>query len=165
MIETRLQMPRCVSAVLTPTGYCQREVDMTSFSVAQSGPIVIYDGDCGFCNRAVHFILQHERTPQLTFCARKNETAQRILSAHGIAIDNLDSIALVEGDRVFLYSDASLRLATYLRAPWSWLRLGVLVPRFLRQSMYKLIAKNRQRLSGGSNKCLMPSPEQQKRFL
>ena len=138
---------------------------MTSFAVAPTFPIVIYDGECGFCNRAISFVLRHERSAELRFCARQNAVAQQILQTHGIAIDKLDSLALVEGDTVLLYSDASLRLANYLRAPWSWLRIGVLVPRFLRQLIYKVISKNRQRLSGGGSECLLLSPEQQKRFL
>ena len=126
---------------------------------------VIYDGECGFCSRAVQFILKHERAAELTFCAKQSAAAIELLSKHAIAIDKLDSIALVEPERVSLYSDASFRLAGYLRPPWSWLRFGIMLPRSLRDSVYKYIAKNRKRLSRNSSCALALSSEQRARFV
>jgi len=127
--------------------------------------IVIYDGECGFCNKAVQFILKHERFPDLKFCAKQSPHAREILAQRSFDRDRLDSIALVEEHGIFLYSDASLRLASYLRSPWSWLRFGLFVPRAIRDPIYKLIAKYRRRL-GSAGSCQVETRYQQPgRFL
>ena len=126
---------------------------------------VIYDGECGFCSRAIQFILKYERAPELVFCSRQIRQAEEILLRHAIEITQLDSIALVEQQRVSLYSDASLRLAGYLRAPWSWLRFGQVVPRLLRDPIYKMIARNRGRFSANTSCDLILTSEQRARFV
>jgi predicted DCC family thiol-disulfide oxidoreductase YuxK len=56
--------------------------------------------------------------------------------------------------------------ATYLGGGWRWMaRVGRLVPRKLRDAVYDLVARNRHRLARRSERCLLPTPEQRRRFL
>jgi predicted DCC family thiol-disulfide oxidoreductase YuxK len=72
---------------------------------------------------------------------------------------------VVEGTRGFTHSTAALRIARHLRAPWSWARLFVVVPRPIRDLVYRFIATNRYRWFGKSDTCRVPTPQLRSRFL
>jgi predicted DCC family thiol-disulfide oxidoreductase YuxK len=127
-------------------------------------PMLVYDGSCGFCSRAVQFILRHERRHDLLFVPRESELGKEIRRRFGL--ERVESMLWIEADGAAVESDAVLRSANYLGAPWSWLAaLGALCPASLRNWAYRLIARNRRRLSSGSPTCLVPTPEQRARFL
>lgn len=129
-------------------------------------PLVIFDGECGFCSRAIQFILRHEKGDQLKFCTRQSARARQILANYSVDLDNLESIVLIESGRVWLYSDATLKISGYLRPPWKWIQFGLWVPRLLREPAYKLIAKNRNRISSKKKKhCLLLNSQQSVRFV
>jgi len=127
-------------------------------------PILVYDGSCGFCNRSVQFILRHERRHDLSFVTRNSELGKGLRRTHGL--ESVESMLWIEGGRVFAESGAVMEAAGYLGG-W-WRRLAVLssfCPSFILNGVYKFIAKNRRRLSSKASVCLVPSPEQRKRFL
>ncbi len=130
-------------------------------------PMLVYDGSCGFCNRSVQFILRHERRHELRFVPRDSELGKRL--RHHYGMDAVESMLWIEKGQAFAESAAVLRAANYLGAGWSRLAaIAELVPAFLRNAAYKLIARNRRRLSSSSGTravCLVPTPEQRTRFL
>ncbi len=141
------------------------------------GPIVLFDGVCNLCNGAVQFIIDHERAPRLRFAALQSELAAQLLERvfdaekakalrEGATGDgDPDSIVLVEGDRGYTHSTAGLRIAGYLRAPYRWAFAFLIVPRFVRDAVYRFIARNRYRWFGKSETCRIPTPELRQRFL
>ena len=72
---------------------------------------------------------------------------------------------VIEAGRVFLKSDAALRVASYLKWPWSWGRAAVILPRGLRDWAYDVIARNRYRWFGRHDACLLPTPELRRRLI
>ena len=129
-------------------------------------PIMIFDGECVLCNGAVRFVLAHERAPELTFTTTQSDAGRALAARHGISADDLDiTFVLVEGERALLRSDAALRVASHLRAPWSWLGVLRFVPRQLRDVAYSAIARRRYRLFGKYDTCMMPDPAQRHRFV
>ncbi len=124
-------------------------------------PIVLYDGDCGLCARGVQFILRHERGPSLDFAALDSSLGQAVRSKHGLA--GQDTMIYVEGDRVWIRSNAALRIAGHLRAPWRWLRLFVCIPRPVRDLCYRGIANTRRRWSAYA--CSVPDAATRARFI
>ena len=143
----------------------------------ESGPVVLFDGVCNFCNGIIQFIVDHERRPELRFLPLQSERAAELLvRAFGEEEGNRlrtglsgngdpDSVVLIEGGRGYSHSTAGLRIARYLRAPYSWAFLLVVVPRFLRDVVYRFIARNRYRWFGKSEVCRIPTPELRQRFL
>src|SRR6267143_616815 len=95
-------------------------------------PVVLFDGTCNFCDRSVHFVLDHERASDLVFAPLQSEAASELLKAAPPDVKGSDSVVLVEGGEVYTQSTAALRVARYLRAPWRWFRIFVLVPRPVR---------------------------------
>lgn len=87
------------------------------------------------------------------------------MCGHGLDETAMDSFVLVEGSRAWRESDAALRVCRGLGGPWKLLALLLVLPRFLRDPLYRLVARNRIRWFGRSDRCLVPSPELRSRFL
>ena len=126
-------------------------------------PVVFYDGDCGFCNRSVQFVLDHERDSTVHFCALQSEVAQRFFQEQQFPQPDLSTFYFWNGTRLFERSSGALKVTSHLKAPYSWLRVFSIIPRFLRDGLYNWIAKRRHKLA--NQQCALPTPEQRKRFL
>ncbi|MBL4861993.1 MAG: DUF393 domain-containing protein [Crocinitomicaceae bacterium] len=125
--------------------------------------IVFYDGDCGFCNRTVAFVLKYDKTKRIQFAAIQTEFTQALFKAKNLPSPDLSTFYFLENENVYQKSTAALRLAKHLKFPRSFLRFFWIVPRFIRDGVYDFIAKRRQRLSNGY--CVIPSKEDRERFL
>lgn len=129
------------------------------------GPIVLFDGVCKFCDTSVNFIIDHDRRRRIRFAALQSRTGQALLHRFGLPADRFDSLVLVEGGSCSTRSTAALRIAGYLDLPWPLLGVLLLLPAFLRDGGYDLLAANRYRWFGVLDACRMPTPELQDRFL
>jgi predicted DCC family thiol-disulfide oxidoreductase YuxK len=128
-------------------------------------PIVVFDGFCNLCTASVQLILRHEREPRFKFASMQSNAGGALLAAHGITAAEADTFVLIEGGHRYLRSDAALRVARHLSAPWSLARALVIIPRPIRDWVYRLIARNRYRWFGRRESCAVPSAEQRGRFL
>jgi predicted DCC family thiol-disulfide oxidoreductase YuxK len=131
-------------------------------------PLLLYDGACGLCASSVQFILRHERHHELRFAPLQGTLAADVRSRHR-RLDGVDSMVWVEpqgaGEQVFVRSSAALRAAVYMGGGWRLLgRLGLLVPRPLRDSVYDFIARHRHRMFG-EDVCFLPPPDVRQRFV
>jgi predicted DCC family thiol-disulfide oxidoreductase YuxK len=133
------------------------------------GPIVLYDGDCGFCARSVRWILAHERDHAIRFAPLQGATAARLRRRYPQIPAAIDSVVYVSGGGAYLRSQAVLHLARHLRAPWRWGHALRWLPRFVctlgLDLGYRAIARVRYRIWGHADACQMVSPEQRARFL
>lgn len=128
-------------------------------------PILIFDGVCEVCNATVDFILKWEKRPEILFTANQNPPGQAILRQFGIDPDDVSTVFLVEGGKIYRESTAALRITRHLRFPW-FLGYGfIIVPRFIRNFFYRWFARNRYRFFGKKDTCRIPSPEEFARFL
>ena len=131
-------------------------------------PILLFDGVCNLCSSAVHFILERELSPTLRFCALQSDKGRALLQAHDmmhvIANKDPDSLVLIEDGKAYERSNAALRIAKYLRAPWRYGAVLLYVPRLLRDLVYRFIAHNRYRFFGKTDSCLVPTRELRARF-
>jgi predicted DCC family thiol-disulfide oxidoreductase YuxK len=128
-----------------------------------NSPVVFYDGDCGFCNRSVQFILDHERGSKLHFCALHSEMAEDFFREHNFPQPDLSTFYFWNGKQLYERSTGGLHVAAYLKAPYSWMKVLLIVPKFIRDGVYNWIAKRRHQLA--SQQCALPTPEQRKRFI
>ncbi|NVK65713.1 MAG: DUF393 domain-containing protein [Flavobacteriales bacterium] len=124
---------------------------------------VLYDGDCGFCNRSVAFILKHERDSSIYFAAIQSSFTQELFKKNGWEAPNLSTFYLIRDDIKFERSSAAFEVLKNLKAPYRWLRIFRFLPRSFTNWMYDQVAKRRQRISKGF--CVMPTPEQRERFI
>ena len=127
-------------------------------------PMLVYDGSCGFCSRAVQFILGHEQRHDLLFVTRDSALGQEL--RRRFHLEAVESMLWVADGKAEIESNAVLRAGRYVGGFWGLLAvLGSLCPAPLRNWTYRLIARNRRRLSTRTSACLVPTPEQRARFL
>jgi predicted DCC family thiol-disulfide oxidoreductase YuxK len=127
--------------------------------------IVLFDGTCAFCEGAVKFIAARDPHGYFRFGASQTDAGRAVLGAHGLSCEATRSLVLVEDDRVYLRSTASLRIARRLSWPWSLLGAFLIVPRPVRDLVYRGVAAVRHRLAGPSNACEIPPPEIRARMI
>ena len=140
------------------------------FSVPVDTPLLLYDGTCGFCAESVQFVLARDRKGTMRFAALDSDTGRAVIERHP-EVRGFDSVLFVqpasgtEPERVFAHSTAALRVAKYLGGAWQLLSLTRIVPTQIRDAVYRLIARHRHRLTAGAPQCLIPSAQDQARFL
>lgn len=127
--------------------------------------VVLFDGVCKLCNATVKFLLRFDTRRRFKLCACQSPAGQAILRHLGLPTDTFESFVLVEGSRAYFKSTAVVRILVRLPFPWPLAAISWLVPWFIRDWVYDRIAKNRYRIFGKYDACLLPSPEHAGRFL
>ena len=136
-----------------------------------ANPIILYDGVCGLCNSMVQFLLKHDKGGRLRFASLQSDFAEKVLRRHDIDAKDLDTVHVVEnydqqGERVLQRSDAILRAGRELGGVWgASSSVAKIVPRPLRDLVYRFVASNRYRVFGKYETCMLPDPNQRSRFL
>lgn len=128
------------------------------------GGIILFDGICNFCDSSVQFIIRYDQAAYFQFASIQSDVGQALLAKYNVS-ENVDSVILIEHGEAYVESTAALRISRKLDGLWPICYLFILVPPFLRNTVYRLVAKNRYRLFGQKKICLLPTSSQQKRFL
>jgi len=126
--------------------------------------IVLFDGECNFCDSSVQFIIKRDPDGLFHFAALQSEIGEELKKKHHIP-DQLDSIIVIENNAVYDSSDAALFICKHLNGMWKCFYIVKLIPKSLRNSVYKIIAKNRYNWFGKKDFCVIPSREIRNRFL
>ena len=135
-----------------------------------SNPIILYDGVCGLCNRLNQFLLKRDERDRFRFASLQSEFAAAILTRHGADPNDLDTVYVVtdsgeSGEKLLARSDAILYLLRQLGGVWQISKAGWVLPRWVRERIYNLVARNRYRVFGKSEVCMMPEPRHRHKFL
>ncbi|MGD9627684.1 MAG: thiol-disulfide oxidoreductase DCC family protein [Pyrinomonadaceae bacterium] len=129
------------------------------------GAIVLFDGVCNFCNASVNFVIARDKAGYFKFAPLQSEIGEELSTRHGIDKIETDSVIVIENERVYTHSSAALRIARHLDGIWSWAYVFVIVPKPIRDLLYRLFARNRYRLFGRQDACMMPTPDVRARFM
>ena len=139
--------------------------------------VLLFDGTCNFCDGAVQFILNHERGSRLRFAALQSESAKALLGrlctphqawqlcAGATGNGDPDTLVFVEDGHIYTHSSGALRLARHLRWPWRGTAVFVVVPRGIRDAVYRWFSRNRYRWFGKTAACRVPDTQLRSRFL
>ena len=127
--------------------------------------VVVFDGECAFCNRWVDFLLRFDRRDVFRFTARQSEPGAAFLRQAGLPEEGLGSIIVVEAGRVLMRSSAVLRMFSLLGFPFSLAAVFRLIPAGFRDAVYDITARNRIRWFGRMQACRLPAPAERHRFL
>lgn len=126
---------------------------------------VFFDGVCNLCNHTVQFMIKRDRKDYFRFAALQSEIAQHKLSGFNFRSEDLKTIILLEDGKIYLRSTAALRIARHLGGLWPVFYGLIIIPAFIRDFIYQLISKNRYRIWGKTESCMVPSPELKNKFL
>ena len=135
-----------------------------------NAPVLLYDGVCGFCNKTVQLILDRDPAGTMRFAALQSDYGRAVVERH-TSLRGVDSVVFVENanggdlERVFVRSDAALKVVAYLGGFWKIFLAAYVIPKPLRDYFYDLFARNRYRVFGKYDACILPPPEVRSRFL
>jgi predicted DCC family thiol-disulfide oxidoreductase YuxK len=127
--------------------------------------IILFDGVCNLCNGAVLFVIKRDNKNRFLFASLQSEEGKKILEKHNFPINKKDSFWPVEDGKVYERSTAALRVLKNLSKLWIVLYGFIIVPGFIRDSVYNWIAKNRYQWFGRKCECMIPAPELKAKFL
>lgn len=126
--------------------------------------IILFDGDCHFCNKSVQFIIKRDPKAIFSFASLQGPTGERLKKEYELPSSS-DSFILIENGQMYEESTAALRVAKQLKGIWKLTFIGIIVPTPIRNGVYRLIANNRRKLFGKEGACPIPTPEMKKRML
>lgn len=127
--------------------------------------IVLFDGVCNFCNSTINFLIDRDSDHQLKFAPLQSEAGQALLKEYDLPTEDFESFVYISQGKVYQKSTAALQIAKKLNGAWKMLYAFVVIPGFVRNAVYTLIARNRYKWFGKKEACRIPSPEERARFL
>ncbi|MCU7551111.1 thiol-disulfide oxidoreductase DCC family protein [Chitinophagaceae bacterium LB-8] len=127
-------------------------------------PIILFDGVCNFCNGIVKFVIRQDHKKVFRFAALQSKAGLALAERFELP-GSIETFILIEDGKVYQKSTAALRLYNQLSWYWKWTQLFWIVPRFLRDAVYDLFARNRYRWFGKSEECMIPTPDLMSRFI
>ena len=136
-----------------------------SSALDRNGPIILFDAECVLCSANAQFVLRHDVAGRFRLASMQGETGAALYRRFGLDPKDPVSMLVVEGDRMRRDSDAVLSIYEGLGLPWRLLAILRIVPAFLRDPIYRLVARNRYRLFGRRAVCWVAPPEYKDRIL
>lgn len=133
--------------------------------MAKEKKIILFDGVCNLCNNSVVFIIKRDKKDIFRFAALQSDTGKMLTEKLSIDTSKTDSIILTEGDTYSVKSSAALKIARHLKGGYPLLYGFMILPAFLRNFIYDIIAKNRYKWFGRKESCMIPTPELKAKFL
>jgi len=127
--------------------------------------IILFDGVCNLCNSSVNFIIDRDAKNIFRFASLQSEVGQKILSKFGLNGNEFDSIILISDNKYFIKSTAAINISKDLKFPWKLSVVFLIIPVFLRDYLYDILAKNRYKWFGRKDSCRIPDPEIKNKFL
>ncbi len=125
----------------------------------------MFDGVCNLCNGAVTYIIKRDKNNLFKFAALQSEIGAQLIAKFNIDTEKVDSIILIDGDKQYEKSSAALHIAKHLSEAYPLLFGFMVLPRFIRDSVYDYIAKNRYKWFGKKESCMIPTAELKSKFL
>jgi len=135
-------------------------------NLPQDKKIILFDGVCNLCDSSIQFIIKHDKKDLFRFVALQSEIGMEIIKHIGVDTSKIDSILLYEPGKAYYYkAEAALKIAKELGGIYTAISWFGILPKFLTNSVYDYIAKNRYKWYGKKDACIIPTPELKAKFL
>ena len=126
--------------------------------------VILFDGVCNLCNSFVNFVIRNDKKEVFKFAPIQSDFGEIALKKHRINSKDTDSIILIDDDNYYIKSSAALYIAKELSGAYPLLFCFMIVPKFIRNWIYDLVAKNRYKWFGKKLSCMIPTPELKNKF-
>jgi predicted DCC family thiol-disulfide oxidoreductase YuxK len=133
--------------------------------IMKKNALIFFDGVCNFCNSSVYFIIKRDKKNYFKFSPLQSEYSKNILLLNNLKSENFESIILYDNNRLYQKSTAVLMIARHLRCLWKLFYVFIIIPPFIRDFFYDIIAKNRYKWFGSKESCMIPTAEIKEKFL
>ncbi len=132
--------------------------DVHRMAKGRDGPVLLYDGLCNLCSGFVRFVMARDRNGRISYAPLQAPAIRQFLLEHGLDATRLDTMACVEGDRVYTKSTAVIKSLQALPGGWRMVGLLLAIPAFIRDWVYDVVGRNRYRWFGQRGACFLPPP-------
>jgi predicted DCC family thiol-disulfide oxidoreductase YuxK len=127
--------------------------------------LMVFDGVCNFCSATVRLVILMDANGLIRFSPTQSPYGQLLCRQAGVDPADPTTFLFFDQGRPLEATDAMAALVARLKAPWRWLRFVTIVPRPLRDGLYRLVARNRYRLFGKRATCMVSPPQLRARFI
>lgn len=128
-------------------------------------PVILFDGICNLCCGWVRFLIRRDKSRKFRFASIQSDAGKKLLDSAGLNHIDPETIVYLKDKQFYQESSAVLEILSDLGGIWKAAALFQLIPKAVRNGIYRFIARNRYRIFGTRSSCLMPTPENAKRFL
>lgn len=136
-----------------------------AIEIEKFSDVVLYDGACKFCNSTLNFIIRNENSTELNFASLQSGISSELAKNYDFDNTQLNTIVFIQNGRAYLKSNAIFRIIAYLKFPWSLFSIFSLLPIKFTDFVYDFISRNRYRILGKSESCIVPNSKLKSRFL
>ncbi len=126
--------------------------------ISENHPVIFFDGYCNLCNTAVKFVIKHDKEKKFSFVSLQSASGKSLLDSVHYNKQDIDSIVYLENEKVYLRSTAVLKILKKLGKGWQILYVFAIIPAFIRDPVYDLLARFRYKLFGRRKTCALPPP-------
>lgn len=128
-------------------------------------PVILFDGVCNLCSSAVQFISKRDTKNIFQFASLQSDFGQSVLQKFSLPTTTFNSFLLYQNERIYTKSAGALLVARQLSGAWKFLYAFIIIPSFIRNSAYNVIAAKRYSWFGKKEACWIPSPALKAKFL
>ncbi len=132
---------------------------------ADDRPLILFDGECVFCSGWVQFLLKRDRQKRFRFVVAQTPLGEALYRHYGLETGDYETNLLIDGGRAYYKSDATIRMLEGLGMPWALAGVLRVVPRRIADAAYGVVARNRLKIAGRRESCMVPTAEVRERFL
>lgn len=147
-----------------PVAYSYRN-DASVPAFADDRPLIVFDGECGFCSKDIDYVLRHDRPGVFRFTPAQSELGTALMKHYGFRTYEYETSLLIENGIAHARSDGVLLVLKRLGGVSRLLSLLRVVPRPLRDMVYDHVARNRMKIAGRRQTCRVPTAEERDRFI
>ncbi len=124
-----------------------------------SHPVILFDGICNLCNASVQYVIKHDKKKLFRFASLQSSFGESVLKQYNLPVNTFNSFILLIDNKIYTRSTAALLVAKKLSGLIKLLYGFIIIPRFIRDFVYDIIAKNRYKWFGKKEACWVPTPE------
>ncbi len=133
--------------------------------IIQQYDIILFDAICVICNGWAKFLIKYDKPAKFKLVSAQSPLGEAILKYYAMSTEHYSTMLVIKDGQLYTESTALLKVMQHLGLPFSLMNSGYLIPRFIRDFLYRRVALNRYQLFGTTNNCLLPSAENKSHFL
>jgi len=123
-------------------------------------PVILFDGVCNLCNASIQRVIKNDPAALFRFASLQGQLGQQVLEQFHLPADAFNSFLLLQDGQLFSKSTAALKVMKQMKGGWKWLYYPlIIIPPFIRNFFYDIIARNRYKWFGKQEACWLPTPE------
>jgi predicted DCC family thiol-disulfide oxidoreductase YuxK len=122
----------------------------------QNKKIIFYDGFCILCSSLIKYIIRKDKNKIFWYSNLQSMHAADLFNEEIKSKDQPDSIVYLRERKAYFYSDAAMKILIDLGGVYKLIFIFYIIPKFLRDLIYRWIAKNRYRIFGKRDTCYIP---------